>query len=37
MKKIILTASNPSRVKALWIILSVLVAAEVVLKITYFH
>lgn len=37
MKKITLTPSKPGRVKVLSAILSVLVIAELVLKLTYFH
>ena len=37
MKKIILTPSNPSRVKLLSTILGILIIAEVVYKLTYFH
>jgi hypothetical protein len=35
--KITLTPSNPRRVKILSAILAVLIVAEIVLKLTYFH
>lgn len=37
MKKVTLTPSKPSRVKALSTLLGILVIAEIVLKLTYFH
>lgn len=37
MKKILFTPSKPGRVKALATILGILVVAEIVLKLSYFH
>lgn len=37
MKKITLTPSNPRRVKTLSTILGLLIAVDVILKLTYFH
>jgi len=37
MKKIILTQSNPNRVRILVAVLGMLLVAEVILKLTYFY